>query len=50
MIYVYGYFNSKDEAEHAFVTYCCEGIMSECELSRIYPAFGGKLWAIELKA
>jgi hypothetical protein len=48
--YVYGYFATKQDAEAALEDYMAAGEVSPCEFSRIYSAFGGKRWAIELKA
>jgi hypothetical protein len=48
MTYVYGYFRPREDAEHALEHFFAAGEVSECEFSRIYRAFGGKLWAIEL--
>jgi hypothetical protein len=48
--YVYGYFHSKQDAEAALEEFYASGEVSPCEFSRIYSAFGGKRWAIELKA
>jgi hypothetical protein len=50
MIYVYGYFPTREAAEAALEHYLASGEVSPCEVSRIYAAFGGKRWAIELKA
>jgi hypothetical protein len=47
--YVYGYFYTEDQAIEALTEYMALGQVSECEVSRIYRAFGG-MWAIELKA
>jgi hypothetical protein len=48
--YVYGYFHSKEDAEAALEDYIAAGEVSPYEFSRIYSAFGGIRWAIELKA
>lgn len=49
MKYVYGYFKTRDEAERYLEhMYAC-GDLCESEYVRIYAAFGGKRWAIELK-
>jgi hypothetical protein len=50
MTYVYGYFATKQDAEDYLEHMFAAGQVSECEFSRIYKAFGGKRWAIELKA
>lgn len=50
MIYVYGYFPTKAEAESALEDGFASGTISPSEFRRIYSAFGGKRWAIELKA
>lgn len=48
--FVYGYFSTKQDAEAALEDYFASGEVFPCEFSRIYSAFGGKLWAIELRA
>jgi hypothetical protein len=49
MTFVYGYFHTKEDAETALEHYFATGEVFECEFVRIYPAFGGKRWAIELR-
>jgi hypothetical protein len=48
--FVYGYFPTREAAESALEHYFTSGEVFPCEFVRIYPAFGGKRWAIELKA
>ena len=50
MTYVYGYFHTREDAESALEHYFAAGEVSPCEFIRIYRAFGGKRWAIELRA
>jgi hypothetical protein len=48
--YVYGYFATREAAEAALEDFYATGEVFPCEFSRIYSAFGGKRWAIELRA
>lgn len=47
--FVYGYFPTREKAEAALEDYYATGEVSPCEFVWIYRAFGGKLWAIELR-